>query len=295
MASSTIPRYMPQIGPYTLHAIETGRFGLDGGAMFGIIPKPLWEQRIGADARNRIPLHMRCLLLQGADRCILIDTGLGDKYGDKFADIYAVDHELATLDGSLAQVGVSPEDVTDVILTHLHFDHCGGSTRRGPDGALALTFPNAQHYVQQAHWDWAQTPNVREKGSFLDENLAPLEASDQLQFTDGPEALFPGITVHPVHGHTEAQQTVKISDGGENTLVYVADLLPTTAHLAPVWNMAYDVRPLVTTDEKMEFLNDAVDNGWDLFFEHDPEVAIASLDRTERGIEPVDRRPLTEL
>jgi len=286
---------MPEIGPYTLHAIETGRFALDGGAMFGIIPKPLWQQRIAPDARNRIPLHMRCLLVQGHGRCILIDSGIGDKYGDKFADIYAIDHAFATLLESLDHAQVAPEDVTDVILTHLHFDHCGGSTQRRSDGTLELTFPNAQHYVQRAHWEWAQTPNVREKGSFLDENLAPLAASGQLQFTDGEEELFPGITVHPVHGHTEAQQTVKISDGGENTLVFVADLLPTTAHLAPAWNMAYDVRPLVTIDEKMAFLTDAVDHGWDLFFEHDPEVVVASVKRTERGIEPVDRRPLTEL
>jgi glyoxylase-like metal-dependent hydrolase (beta-lactamase superfamily II) len=286
---------MSQIGPYTLHAIETGRFGLDGGAMFGIIPKPLWEKRIPADDRNRIPLHMRCLLVQDATRCILIDNGLGNTYDEKFANIYAVDHTFATLQDSLAQVGVAPEDVTDVILTHLHFDHCGGSTRRAADGSFELVFPNAQHYVQQAHWDWARSPNVRERGSFLDENLDPLEASGQLELTEGHQELFPGITVHPVHGHTEAQQTVKISDEEGNTLVYVADLLPTTAHLAPAWNMAYDVRPLVTIDEKMEFLNTAVDGAWDLFFEHDPEVAVASLQRTERGIETVDHRPLAEL
>ena len=286
---------MPAIGPYTLHAIETGRFALDGGAMFGIIPKPLWERRIPADDRNRIPLHMRCLLLQSADRCILIDNGLGDTYTKKFADIYAVDHEFATLEESLAKAGVAPDDVTDVILTHLHFDHCGGSTRRADDGTMELVFPQARHYVQRAHWEWAAAPNVREKGSFLEENLAPLEASGQLRFVEGEEELFPGITVHPVHGHTEAQQIVKISDGEENTLVYVADLLPTTAHLAPAWNMAYDVRPLQTIDEKMAFLTDAVEAGWTLFFEHDPEVAVADLQRTDRGIETTNHRSLADL
>jgi glyoxylase-like metal-dependent hydrolase (beta-lactamase superfamily II) len=286
---------MASLGPYTLHAIETGRFALDGGAMFGIIPKPLWERRIGADDRNRIPLHMRCLLLQSADRCILIDNGLGESYSDKFADIYAVDHEFATLDESLANVGVVPSDVTDVILTHLHFDHCGGSTRRNSAGELELVFTNAQHHVQRAHWEWASTPNVREKGSFLEENLAPLDASGQLQFVDGDEELFPGITVHPVHGHTEAQQIVKISDGQGNTLAYVADLLPTTAHLAPAWNMAYDVRPLQTIDEKAAFLDDAVDGGWALFFEHDPEVAVADVHRTDRGIGTTNHRSLTDL
>jgi len=286
---------MDSIGPYTLYAIETGRFALDGGAMFGIIPKPLWERRIAADDRNRIPLHMRCLLLQSTDRCILIDNGLGTSYSDKFADIYAVDHQFATLSASLTRVGVAPADVTDVILTHLHFDHCGGSTRRTEEGELELVFPNAQHYVQRSHWDWAAAPNVREEGSFLEDNLAPLDAAGQLQFVDGDEELFPGITVHPVHGHTEAQQIVKISDTQGNTLVFVADLLPTTAHLAPAWNMAYDVRPLQTIDEKAAFLDDAVDGGWSLFFEHDPEVAVADVHRTDRGVATTNHRPLTDL
>lgn len=286
---------MPSIGPYALRAIETGRFGLDGGAMFGIIPKPLWERRIPADNRNRIPLHMRCLLLRSDNRCILIDNGIGDKYTEKFADIYAIDHDFATLHSSLEAVGVTPDMVTDVILTHLHFDHCGGSTRRAEDGTLELVFSNAEHYVQRDHWAWASEPNVREKGSFLEENMKPLEASGQLTFVDGEQELFPGVTVRPVNGHTEAQQIVKISDGEENPLVYVADLLPTTAHLAPAWNMAYDVRPLVTIDEKKDFLEEAVDAGWNLFFEHDPEVAVASLARTKRGIETVDHRSLTEL
>ncbi len=262
--------------------------------MFGIVPKPLWERRIPADDRNRIPLHMRCLLLQSDARCILIDNGLGHKYDAKFADIYAVDHEGATLEGSLAEVGVAPEDVTDVVLTHLHFDHCGGSTRRTADGALELVFPNARHYVQKDHWAWAHDPPVRERGSFLEENLAPIEQSGQLVLVEGEEELFPGVSVRPVHGHTEAQQIVKITDGRQNTLVFVADLLPTTAHLAPAWNMAYDVRPLITIDEKMAFLEEAVDAGWDLFFEHDPEVAVASLARTERGIATVDHRPLAD-
>lgn len=286
---------MPTIGPYTLHTIETGRFALDGGAMFGIVPKPLWERRMPADARNRIPLHMRCLLLRHSDRCILIDNGLGTTYSEKFADIYAVDHTDATLEASLEQVGVTPADVTDVILTHLHFDHCGGSTQRNAEGDLGLVFHNATHYVQQSHWDWARAPNIREKGSFLDENLDPLAASGQLRFVEGAQELLPGISVHPMYGHTEAQQIVKISDGGENTLVYVADLLPTTAHLAPAWNMAYDVRPLQTITEKMDFLDEEVDAGWTLFFEHDPTVAVADLYRTDRGIETVAHRSLDAL
>lgn len=285
---------MTSIGPYTLSTIETGRLGLDGGAMFGIIPKPLWERRIAPDARNRIPLHMRCLLVQSDERCILIDTGIGDKYSEKFADIYAIDHEQATLQGSLEAVGVTPEAVTDVVLTHLHFDHCGGSTRRAEDDTIELVFPNARHYVQKDHWAWARSPNVREQGSFLTENIDPLDASGQLVLVDGEEELFPGFTVRPMHGHTEAQQIVKISDGAGSTLVYVADLLPTTAHLAPAWNMAYDVRPLVTIDEKVQLLEEALEGGWDLFFEHDPEVAVASVVHTERGIETANHRSLAD-
>ena len=284
---------MAQIGSYSLYTIETGRLGLDGGAMFGIVPKPLWERRIPADDRNRIPLAMRCLLLEGEGRVILIDNGVGDKYDKKFADIYAIDQESADLHGSLREAGFSAEDVTDVVLTHLHFDHCGGTTRRGEEG-LELTFPNARHYVQRSHWEWARNPNKREAASFLAENLDPLAESGRLQLVDGPESLFPGIEVITVDGHTEAQQLVKITDA-ERTLVYAADLLPTTAHLRDTWIMAYDVRPLQTLEEKRRFLDRAVDEGWHLYFEHDPETAVATPRRTERGIEAADARSLNEL
>ncbi|MFQ5570434.1 MAG: MBL fold metallo-hydrolase, partial [Rhodothermales bacterium] len=199
---------MPKIGPYSLYSIEAGRFGLDGGAMFGIVPKPLWERRIKPDDRNRIPLHMRCLLLEGDGRLILVDDGAGDKYDAKFQDIYAIDQEHSELHRSLDEAGFSALDVTDVILTHLHFDHCGGSTRRNGD-RLELTFPGATYHVQRAHWDWACHPNLRERASFLAENLEPLGASGQLNLVDGDGELFPGIEVITVNGHTEAQQLVK--------------------------------------------------------------------------------------
>ncbi len=284
---------MPRIGPYTLHTIETGRFGLDGGAMFGIIPKPLWERRIAPDARNRIPLNMRCLLLEGEGRVILIDDGLGDKYDDKFADIYAVDYSEMELHRSLRAAGFDASDVTDVILTHLHFDHAGGSTRREGD-RLKVTFENARHHVQRKHWEWAMHPNARERASFLKENLEPLAASGQLHLLDGDAELFPGVEVLTVNGHTEAQQLVKVSDA-EKTLVFAADLLPTTAHLGLPWIMAYDVRPLVTLSEKEAFLEAAVEGGWRLFFEHDPETAVAGLRRTARGVAATEGRPLSEL
>ena len=285
---------MPSIGSYSLFSIETGRFGLDGGAMFGIVPKPLWSRRIAADDQNRIPLNMRCLLLEGQGRVILIDNGLGEKYDSKFAEIYAIDEEHPALGQSLRAAGFTEEDVTDVVLTHLHFDHCGGSTRRTESGALELAFPNARYHVQRAHWDWALDPNLREQASFLDENLGPLAESDQLSLLDGQMELFPGIELIPVNGHTESQQLVKVSDQ-EKTLVFVADLLPTTAHLRLPWIMAYDVRPLVTLQEKARFLEDAVEGGWHFFFEHDPDTAVATPHRTKRGIDVVDARTLDEL
>lgn len=261
--------------------------------MFGIVPKPLWSRRIAPDDRNRIPLNMRCLLLEGQGRVILVDNGLGDKYDEKFAEIYAIDESFPTLRQSLNRAGFSESDVTDVILTHLHFDHCGGSTRRSADG-FELAFPNARYHVQRAHWEWALDPNLREQASFLDENLGPLGASDQLSVLDGTMELFPGIELLLVNGHTESQQLVKISDE-ETTLVYVADLLPTTSHLRLPWIMAYDVRPLVTLEEKARILDDAVEGGWHLFFEHDPEVAVATPQRTGRGIDVAHGRTLEDL
>lgn len=285
---------MSTIGPYSLYSLETGRFGLDGGAMFGIIPKPLWSERIEPDAENRIPLHMRCLLIEGPDRLILVDTGIGDLFsGTKYEEIYAVDHEYATLEESLAEHGFTKADVTDVILTHLHFDHAGGSTCHGNDGR-EVAFPNATYHVQRAHWNEATDPNPKEVGSFIQEAIIPLEEAGQLHLVDGPGQLFPNVSVDLVHGHTDAQQIVTIDDG-DTTLVYVADLLPTTHHFAPLWTMAYDVRPLKTMEEKKEFLHRAVNEEWNLFFEHDPEVAVGSLERTDRGIRVVRPRSISEL
>ena len=283
---------MPEIGPDTLYSIEAGRFGLDGGAMFGIVPKPLWSKRIAPDDRNRIPLHMRCLLLEGRDRLILVDTGIGDIFaGTKYEDIYAVDHEYATLEGGLAEHGFAAEAVTDVILTHLHFDHCGGATR-GTEEGRRVRFPNATHHVQREHWQWARDP--KERGSFLERAIAPIEASGDLHLVDGETTLFPGLSVECVHGHTQAQQIVTVSDE-ESTLVYVADLLPTTHHLAPTWTMAYDVRPLQTIQEKEAFLHRASNEEWNLFFEHDPDVAVGDPRETDRGFEICNPRPLRDL
>ncbi|NNE48062.1 MAG: MBL fold metallo-hydrolase [Rhodothermales bacterium] len=284
---------MTRMGDYILRSIDAGTFGLDGGAMFGVIPKPLWERKIAADNRNRIRLAMRCLLVEGQDRLILIDNGIGTKFDEKFGHIYDVDTNSSSLEGSLHGAGLGLDDVTDVILTHLHFDHCGGSTMRSGD-TLAVAFPNARFHVQVDHWRTANAPNPRERGSFLKENLAPLASSGQLVLCDGETELFPGVSVMTVDGHTEKMQLVKLEGGGK-TLVYAADLLPTRFHLPAAWTMAYDVEPLVTIREKAAFLNSALEGNWHLFFEHDPEVEVGSVSMGERGPRVVDERRLDEL
>lgn len=261
--------------------------------MFGIVPKALWSRYTESDEKNRIPLAMRCLLLEGDGRLILIDDGLGHKYDDKFADIFAVDHEHSTLEGSLAALGYAPQDVTDIVLTHLHFDHCGGSTRREGD-RLSLTFANAAHHVQATHWNWARESNPREKASFLDENLEPLAASGQVRPVEGPGDFLPGLEARVIDGHTRAQQVIRIHDD-ERSLVYIADLIPTAAHIPPVWCMAYDIEPMKSIAEKDRFLEEAVRNGWHLFFEHDPHVEVLDLEQSEKGIRGTQARSLADL
>lgn len=280
-----------RLGPFTLHTIECGRFRLDGGAMFGIVPKALWARRMPADSRNRITMHMRALLIEGLGRVVLIDNGAGDKYDTRFRDIFAL--EGCMLNNALAQAGFQGTDVTDVILTHLHFDHAGGSTR-WHNGRVEPRFPNARYHIQQAQLQSARQPNDRERASFLPDNFEPLSSAGQLCETSGRFELIPGIEMFVVNGHTDAQQLVKIS-GPEGTLVYVADLLPTVHHLRGPWIMAYDLRPMVTLREKSAFLQEALANGWHLFFEHDPDVVVASLQQTHRGIQACSPRPLEEL
>ena len=282
---------MLKVGPYTLHTIDCGRFRLDGGAMFGIIPRVLWSRHMQPDERNRIRMCMRSLLLLGEGRVILIDNGAGNKYDRRFRDIYAL--EESTLKKSLQKAGFSADDVTDVILTHLHFDHAGGSTDR-VGSRIVPQFKNAIYHLQYDHLNSARNPNIRERASFFSDNFEPLVATGQLKTHQGDETVFPCIDLIVVNGHTTAQQLVKIS-GQQGTLVFCADLLPTVHHLRGPWVMAYDVRPLITVKEKDRFLRQALAQQWQLFFEHDPDVEVASLQETEKGIVASVFRPLHEL
>lgn len=271
-----------KIGNYTLHAIETGRFALDGGAMFGVVPKPLWEKTNPPDEKNRIDLAARALLIIGNGKKILVDVGNGTKYTDKLTSIYKFDTSHFDLVSSLKKHGLTPADITDVFLTHLHFDHAGGSTVVN-NREMVPTFPKAKYYVQREHWHAANNPTERDRASFFKEDFMPLQFFGQLEYTDGEGEIFPGISVRILNGHTTALQCPVISDG-TTTLFYCADLMPTTSHVHLPWIMAYDLRPLVTLDEKRKILDHAVDESWILFFEHDPNTDAVRVMRTERGI-----------
>ena len=262
-----------------LHVIHTGNFKLDGGAMFGVVPKVIWQKSNPADENNLCTWAMRCLLIEHGDRLVLIDCGIGDKQSDKFFSYYYL-HGDHSLEGSLKAAGFSTDDITDVFLTHLHFDHCGGAVKN-MEGEL--TFKNAQYWSNQDHWEWAVNPNSREKASFLKENLLPIQANGQLNWVNISESSWDLFDLITVDGHTEKQMLPKIRYKGR-TLVFMADLLPSIGHLPVPYVMAYDVRPLLTLKEKADFLQQAADNEYILFFEHDPEIECCTVKHTERGV-----------
>ena len=269
------------IAGYNLHAIETGRFALDGGAMFGVIPKVLWSRSNPSEDKNRIELALRTLLLKGDDRTILIDTGVGEKLDEKLNRIYSIDQTKMNLQNGLARHGVGFDDISDVILTHLHFDHTGGTTYIH-NGEVKPTFPNATFYVQEEHWDWAMNPAEKDRASFMKENFESLEKYGQLKKLEGPGELFPGIEIMVMYGHTLGMQVVKINDA-QTTLLYCADLMPTASHIPLPWVMAYDNNPLTTIEEKKRLLPQAAKENWVLFFEHDPFRAAGTVTETEKG------------
>jgi glyoxylase-like metal-dependent hydrolase (beta-lactamase superfamily II) len=276
-----------RIGSYEVISLETGRFSLDGGAMFGVVPWVFWSKLIAPDERQRIALAARCWLIRGNGKNILVDDGNGTKWNDKLKDIYKLDYSSGDLLSSLKHAGLGPEDITDVILTHLHFDHAGGSTTL-VNGELVPTFPKARYFVQKKHWELSEHPTEKDRGSFMRDDFVPLMNHGVLELVDGEGELFPGIELLVTNGHTQAQQLPKISDG-KTTMLFCCDLLPTTAHLPWPYVMGYDVRPLVTLEEKRKILTRAYDEHWILFLEHDPIVAAITMKPTEKGF-TVDQR-----
>jgi glyoxylase-like metal-dependent hydrolase (beta-lactamase superfamily II) len=264
-----------RLGDLTLHALESGLVRLDGGAMFGVVPKPLWEKRIPADARNRIALGLRCLLVETPDQLVLVETGLGNKENEKFRDIYGVENAPADADHAdrlhelIARAGFSREEVGLVIDTHLHFDHAGGNTFRDADGEVRLSFPNARYVVQRGEWEWAHWANERTSASYLPDNYDPLMAAGRLDLVEGDVEIVPGISVHRTPGHCPHHQSVLLRSGGE-TACFLADVMPTFAHLPLPWVMGYDVEPLVTLESKRALLKRATDERWLLVSTHDP-------------------------
>jgi glyoxylase-like metal-dependent hydrolase (beta-lactamase superfamily II) len=284
-----------------LYTINTGYFKLDGGAMFGVVPKTIWNKINPADENNLCSWALRCLLIEDGNRLILVDNGNGDKQDAKFFSHYHL-HGDDTLERSLGKYGFSTDDVTDAVLSHLHFDHCGGSIRKDGD-KLVPTFKNATYWSNLEHWNWAVYPNDREKASFLKENILPIEESGRLKFVEVAKAqderlgetIFTGnISMRFVNGHTQAMMLPQINYNGK-TVVFVADLLPSAGHIPLPYVMGYDMFPLTTLNEKKLFLREALENDYILFFEHDPTYECCTLQQTEKGIRPKEFFRLDEI
>lgn len=284
-----------------LYSVNTGYFRLDGGAMFGVVPKVIWNKLNPADENNLCNWAMRSLLIEDGNRLILVDNGMGDKQDEKFMSHYYLNGD-DTLEKSMAKYGFTFDDVTDVILTHLHFDHCGGSIIR-KDDKLIPAFKNATYWSNEHHWEWATKPNDREKASFLKENILPIEESGQLKFMLPGESAYhklptsafnENISIRFVNGHTDSMMLPQIKYG-DKTIVFMADLIPSAAHLPIPYVMGYDMFPLTTLNEKKTFLTEAMENDYILFFQHDPVIECCTLQQTERGIRMKDQFALSEL
>lgn len=280
-----------------IHSLDTGLFKLDGGAMFGVVPRAIWQKLVPPDANNMCTWAMRCLLVEDGNQLVLIDNGIGDKQDEKFRGHFYL-HGDDSLEKSLRQLGFTSADITDVFLTHLHFDHCGGSVVRQPDGTLQTAFANATYWSNQAHWDWATYPNAREKASFLRENILPIQESGQLQFVDpaaGVPAALPQFSdLLIADGHTEKMMVPVLAYKGR-TLAYMADLLPSTAHIPLPYVMSYDVRPLVTLGEKEAVLRRAATENWVLLLEHDAAHEACTVQLTDKGVRLAETLRLADL
>ena len=264
-----------KIGDYDLYSIETSEFSLDGGAMFGIIPKPIWERQASSDALNRIDMVTRSLLLCSDERKILIDTGNGTKWEEKYREIYNIDTSRYNIDNSLTKYGFNADDITDIICTHLHFDHAGGNTKID-DGTIVPTFPNAKYWVTKEHWDLANHPSQKDSGSFIEHDWKVLAENGMIETVNGNEPFIKGIDSYITQGHTAGLLHPMISDGTK-TLFYGADIFPLAAHISIPWVMAYDVQPVVTMKEKEILLPKMQDEEWILFLEHDPKIQACTV------------------
>ena len=277
-----------------LYSINAGYFKLDGGAMFGVVPKSMWSKANKPDDNNMCTWAMRCLLIEHGNYRILIDNGMGNKQDEKFFGHY-YPHGEDSITTNLAKNGFSSDDITDMFLTHLHFDHCGGSIVRDGD-KLVPAFKKAIYWTDHKHWQSATAPNDREKASFLKENILPIQESGQMKFTDVPDGSewMEDIRIRYCNGHTDSMMLPQINYNG-TTILFCADLIPSVAHISMPWVMAYDMRPLDTLNEKRRILNEAVANNWVLFFEHDPVNECCTLQQTDRGIKVKDIFPLSEI
>ncbi len=267
-----------------IYSIDTGLFKLDGGAMFGVVPKTLWQKENPADENNMCTWAMRCMLIVDEDRKILIDTGMGDKQSEKFFSHY-YPHGKDSLMSSLSKLNVAPTDITDVILTHLHFDHCGGAVKMN-NNVLSLAFPNATYWSNEKHWNDALNPNAREKASFLKENILPIQESRKLKFVcetqNGRTPFSENISIQFVHGHTSSMM-IPFIQLHNRTIVYMADLIPSAAHIPLPYIMGYDMFPMITLKEKETFLKEAAEKNYILFFEHDPLISACTIKKTDKG------------
>jgi glyoxylase-like metal-dependent hydrolase (beta-lactamase superfamily II) len=278
-----------------LFTINAGFFKLDGGAMFGVVPKSIWQKTNPADENNLCNWAMRCLLVVDGERKILIDNGIGYKQDEQFLKHYHLNGD-DTLEKSLKNQGFSKDDITDVFLTHLHFDHCGGSIEKLEDGSLVTAFKNATYWSNEAHWEWAVNPNDREKASFLKENIMPIQESGKLKFIENIDGIdFTNhIKIRFAFGHTDAMMLPQINYKGK-TILYMADMLPSTGHIPMPYVMSYDMFPLKTLNEKQKFLTEAVENGYILYLEHDPVNECCTLQETEKGIRVKDTFKLSDI
>jgi len=268
-----------RVGSIRIHAIEAGVQQLDGGAMFGVVPKPLWERRIPPDARNRIPLALRCLLVEAPEALVLVDTGIGNKEDEKFTDIYGVSNRGSPtrLEDGIREAGFDPSDVDIVLNTHLHFDHAGGNTFRDEDGEVRLSFPRARHVVQRGELEFARSKNERIRASYLPHNFEPVEQAGLWSLVEGVAEVTAGVRLLPTPGHTPFHCSVTVESDGE-IACFLADVCPTTAHLPLPWIMGYDLEPLVTLESKRGLWKRALEGNWLLIFEHDPRIPWGRLD-----------------